>query len=43
MNENITMKQDKSSQNIRKENNFSAPYDPLGPHMSRLWHPMGFV
>jgi hypothetical protein len=34
------MKQNKSSQNIRKEDDSSAPYDLLGPDMGALWHPL---
>jgi hypothetical protein len=34
-------KQNKSSQNIRKEADCSAPYDPLGPDMGALWHHLG--
>ena len=41
MKENMRMKQDKSSQNIRQEDDCSAPYDPLLPPMSTLWHPLG--
>jgi hypothetical protein len=35
--ESMRMKQNKSSQNIIKEDDF---YDPLGPDMGALWHPL---
>jgi len=41
MKENVRMKQNEISQNIRKKEDCSSPYDSVGPKLSAPWKNLG--